>query len=319
MPECRKILVMDATETDDESLIGEECHIIARKKDGPRGKSELSTEQRDKYNNLLLLCRNHHKVIDDQPSEYSVEKLHSIKDQHEKWVRESLEEYDSAKQRDEEIYAEYIEKWIDKAGIDKWEDWSFYALSHGQPRLHVEFETKLQEVSTWIFSRIWPKRYLDLEQAFENYRVITQDFLAVFHQYSTKAEDCFCTEKFYKIPEWNEERYKMLVIMYEFHVNLVEDLMLELTRAANYICDKIRKYIDPSFRLEEGLILVVGGPYLDFSMKHYRVEYRGEQRSIFPYPGLEQFKIDRETRDIHFGVGIDTNDPKFKEWYRTRE
>jgi len=47
MPDCRKELVMDATETDDESLIGEECHIIAesprrpqRKPVNPRGKAK---------------------------------------------------------------------------------------------------------------------------------------------------------------------------------------------------------------------------------------------------------------------------------------
>jgi hypothetical protein len=34
-PECRRELVMDASETDDESLVGEECHIIAREQNGP--------------------------------------------------------------------------------------------------------------------------------------------------------------------------------------------------------------------------------------------------------------------------------------------
>lgn len=41
---CRKDLVVDATETDDESVVGEECHIIARKSDGARGVSDLTEE-----------------------------------------------------------------------------------------------------------------------------------------------------------------------------------------------------------------------------------------------------------------------------------
>jgi hypothetical protein len=65
--DCRRELVMDATETDDESIIGEECHIFARGKNGPRGNSTLTEEQRDKYSNLILLCSVHHKLIDDQP------------------------------------------------------------------------------------------------------------------------------------------------------------------------------------------------------------------------------------------------------------
>ncbi|MCH1643274.1 HNH endonuclease, partial [Paenibacillus timonensis] len=54
---CKIELVMDETETDDESVIGDECHIVAREEDGPRGESILSKEQRDKYNNLILLYK----------------------------------------------------------------------------------------------------------------------------------------------------------------------------------------------------------------------------------------------------------------------
>ena len=42
--------------------------------------------------NLILLCRNHHKEIDDisNVSIYTKEMLHQIKHEHEKWVSESL-------------------------------------------------------------------------------------------------------------------------------------------------------------------------------------------------------------------------------------
>ncbi len=36
-PECKKELVMDESETDDPSVIGEEAHIVGRKQTGPRG------------------------------------------------------------------------------------------------------------------------------------------------------------------------------------------------------------------------------------------------------------------------------------------
>lgn len=62
---CRMELVMDASETDDEAVVGEACHIVAQKEDGPRGQSPLTQEQRDKYANLILLCNVHHKQVDD--------------------------------------------------------------------------------------------------------------------------------------------------------------------------------------------------------------------------------------------------------------
>ena len=73
--DCRNDLIADETETDDESIIGDEAHIVARKENGPRGISKLSPEDRDKYDNLILLCRIHHKIIDDQHKFYTVEKL----------------------------------------------------------------------------------------------------------------------------------------------------------------------------------------------------------------------------------------------------
>jgi tetratricopeptide (TPR) repeat protein len=82
---------MDASETDDESLVGDTCHIVAESPSGPRGDSPLTRKQRDQYDNLILLCKVHHKLVDDQRNTYTVERLREMKVVHEKWVRESLQ------------------------------------------------------------------------------------------------------------------------------------------------------------------------------------------------------------------------------------
>lgn len=89
-PGCQIELVMDAGQTEDESVIGEECHIIAREAGGPRGKSSLSSQERDKYDNLILLCPSHHTLIDKQPNIYTVDMLRAFKVAHEQWVKETL-------------------------------------------------------------------------------------------------------------------------------------------------------------------------------------------------------------------------------------
>jgi hypothetical protein len=68
---CKKELVVLKTENDDDSIIGEECHIISKRENGPRFRSNYDFNNADSYSNLLLLCRIHHKVIDDQVNEYS--------------------------------------------------------------------------------------------------------------------------------------------------------------------------------------------------------------------------------------------------------
>jgi hypothetical protein len=87
---CKCELVINAIGKDDKAVIGEECHIVARELKGSRGESPLPSNERDDYKNLILLCCNHHKEIDDQPTTYPVERLHTIKEKHESWVRSNL-------------------------------------------------------------------------------------------------------------------------------------------------------------------------------------------------------------------------------------
>jgi hypothetical protein len=109
-PECRINLFEDETETDDHTLVGENCHMVAESDHGPRGDPSVPMERRNSYNNLILLCRNHHKIIDTQEGEYTVECLRKMKADHEQWVREQLG-FDAAKQRDDEYYADIVDKW----------------------------------------------------------------------------------------------------------------------------------------------------------------------------------------------------------------
>lgn len=67
--------------------IGDECHIISSKKNGPRHKEITAYDTAD---NLILLCRNHHKEIDTLVDTYTEELLRYIKQNHENWVNSIL-------------------------------------------------------------------------------------------------------------------------------------------------------------------------------------------------------------------------------------
>ena len=121
--DCRNELIADETETDDESIIGDEAHIVAKSINGPRGESTLTEEERDKYDNLILLCRKHHKIIDDQFNFYTTSTLIEIKKKHEKWVTESLT-IDIAKNKDDLAYATYIDEIVNLLDFKNWEVWT---------------------------------------------------------------------------------------------------------------------------------------------------------------------------------------------------
>ena len=78
------------------------------------------------------------------------------------------------------------------------------------------------------------------------------------------------------------------------YLDFLQDLGLELTRSTNYICDEVRQFIDPTFRLREGLAMI--GDW----QKPIRTEYKNDERILYPYPGLERFKEDRKHRDISY-------------------
>ncbi len=89
---CRHPLVVDPTSLDSESVVGDECHIISNAKGGPRHDPSFPSFEIDEIANLMLLCRVHHKLVDDQAETYTVDLLRSMKANHEKWVEHKLKE-----------------------------------------------------------------------------------------------------------------------------------------------------------------------------------------------------------------------------------
>jgi hypothetical protein len=71
--------------------LGELAHNVGRRRSegSPRGLDELPVDRRNEADNLLLLCRNHHRVIDAKVSngEFTVERLREIKAEHEDRIR----------------------------------------------------------------------------------------------------------------------------------------------------------------------------------------------------------------------------------------
>lgn len=87
---CKRQLVQKLPIVDDNFIIGEECHIISSKADGPRGQLG-NLKDFDTYENLILLCANDHKLVDEFPETFTVEIIKNIKLNHEKWIEEAIE------------------------------------------------------------------------------------------------------------------------------------------------------------------------------------------------------------------------------------
>lgn len=89
---CRQSLVVSETSVDSESVVGDECHINSGVPKGPRYNLEMNPQNIDDISNLLLLCRVHHKMVDDQFETYTTDILKAIKANHEQWIESKFKE-----------------------------------------------------------------------------------------------------------------------------------------------------------------------------------------------------------------------------------
>ncbi len=79
-PDCSELLVRQASNGDQSAILGEIAHIEASSDFGPRSNPNLSDRQRDEYSNLILLCRNHHRLVDARDSTYTADMLRGWKE-----------------------------------------------------------------------------------------------------------------------------------------------------------------------------------------------------------------------------------------------
>lgn len=78
-PPCTSPLV----QVDPDVVIGDVCHIKAESKAGPRYDPKQTPQERSSFENLILLCKNHHQMIDAVPDTYTVNVLSDMKAAHE--------------------------------------------------------------------------------------------------------------------------------------------------------------------------------------------------------------------------------------------
>ncbi|MBI5821400.1 MAG: HNH endonuclease [Verrucomicrobia bacterium] len=67
------------------TVTGEICHIKGKRPNTPRYDETQTDDQRHAFENLILLCRVHHKIVDDEPARYDVDLLQEMKEMRERY------------------------------------------------------------------------------------------------------------------------------------------------------------------------------------------------------------------------------------------
>src|SRR5260370_25238441 len=86
---CKSHLIADAKSGDRNVVLGEEAHIVSEEPNGPRFRP-MPRKEVDTYANLLLLCPSDHKIVDEQVTYYTEQRLQTLKREEEQWVKDRV-------------------------------------------------------------------------------------------------------------------------------------------------------------------------------------------------------------------------------------
>jgi hypothetical protein len=102
--------------------------------------------------------------------------------------------------------------------------------------------------------------------------------IETFVQHCELKNDGLFEVKFYRIPEWNPSEYKRLSKEYDAWHDKCEQLVIEATKAANWLADVVRRDVNPLFYATKGKFFIIMGPYDMLEFRSMFFEYTEEEK-----------------------------------------
>lgn len=276
-------------------VLGEEAHIRSKKPGGPRHESNYPLENFDTYQNLILMCRAHHKVIDDQNGRwYSINDLEAMKKSHEKRMA-------AAGAVDRElllVMASQLETWTLLIGLDEWEREISSILTYSTPHLMSDsLVDRIGKLSDWLLRAEWPSEYPRTRAAFGILRDGVGCLHSLISQYMTRSgarSGFHALPLGYKNIPWDETLY--LAKLRDYHTQRVQLqwIVYYVTGAMNLVVGSVREEFDRFYRYASGYQIIV----LDYGLD--RITFKPEippSSERDPYVALDKIRREYEAGD----------------------
>ncbi|MEO7100149.1 MAG: hypothetical protein ABI162_12370 [Luteolibacter sp.] len=255
MKNCRRPLTAEEDEATPHILLGEMAHIVGEKKSkkSARGLSSLPLSERNIYTNLILLCANHHTIIDKDEVTWTVEKLHSMKRTHELWIEGKLgEQIDKNLQ----IYHDMIDIVTISLDLDRWRHHSDCLYRH---IMHVDYPDGIYQLSFEYFKANLPNTIPEFEQQLKNLvhrsRTLLDYYMcdAVIIPGDPRIMNC---KRYKDVPHQNFELKETLIEEYNLWCLTTHKLLYNLVKALNDFAECVRKHLRSDYFLREGKFCV---------------------------------------------------------------
>ncbi len=234
-------------------LFGDMCHIIGEEEAAARGASAMPVDDRNRYHNLILLCRNHHAIIDKDVTTYTIEKLHQIKTDHELWIDSRLDE--AVVDQADELYAKLVNAITDDLQLHRLD-----GVSNGviNGRLPAWFVDGADQLLAMVFRTNWPGERPEIEVLLKEVASRLDTFTKVFVSNSEldHAYNCYRESKKYKYAPPASDEYDQLLNDHQTWEKKSIYALWNLVAALNGLAEAVRKELKPSFFFMEGKFII---------------------------------------------------------------
>jgi hypothetical protein len=183
-----------------------------------------------------------------------------MKSQHEYWVETTLSEsHDLKTKASDIIYANLIDMTVEDCSFSTWENWIsiLYSPSHKIKRDSYE---KILKYTINMCRAIWPGKLLELESALKLFSNIMNIMLNFYMKNADSKEDYYVEDRSYKEHWLPDEIYKELSQNRRCWEEYLDELIIEVVKAANWLADLVRRDINPLFMATDGKFSLIGGP-----------------------------------------------------------
>jgi len=291
-PDCKIQLTQDSQSTSKSFSIGEQAHIVAKESNHLRGDSILTPDERDSYDNLILLCPSHHTIIDKNPQDYPVEKLHSLKTDHELWVEQNLSQtVDLNQQARDIIYTSLIDSAVEFCHFSQWKNWTFRPLLP-IPQWSSELIKNFEDFRVKVLKTDFPGTLTELESSVKTLSILLYNATQVFYKHCEIKKDSngnlfYEGVQFYKIPKHDTDQYRKLGQEFDDWVEECHQLIIDATKAANWFREVVRRDINPMFFATEGKFIATYPWQSELAHQYLLPEYTQEEKDSLPDSLLE--------------------------------
>jgi len=250
MPDCRKDLIPESqTLPSGGVVIGEHCHIVSGADIGPRSGYPIDEAEIDRYPNLILLCRNHHKMVDSDVIAWPVEKLRQIKFDHENWIQSTINRFQHAS---DVVYTHLVASAEQLLILKAWSTLTDNAVRN---LAHQKWIDGMLQLNLDVSKANLPGKQASFEFGLKNLAQRAYQYANHYQSlaYLPRPDSQFYQEdKTWKASILSQETYKQLADRSDHWQQNNYRLLSNLTHALNEFSDAVRMYIDPYFYLTQG-------------------------------------------------------------------